>query len=146
MNKIISNQYLQNIIKLAGIIEIIIGLIHFVMPYFIYQINNFNLLPKNELVFILLCVLSVGILLISLGIITILLAKQLDKIIDIMSIFIIIQIILWIFRVTFEFIFPLNINMFYIDPFTNIVLPGLIIELLLFIFSYILIKNYTINK
>jgi len=136
-----TNNKLKNILFIAGIIEIIIGLIHFIMPYFVYKITNFGLLPQNESDFIILCVLSVGILLIAFGLVTILLTKKLNLIIDIMYIYIIIQIILWIMRVSFELIYPLNIDMFYINPFTNIVLPGLVIELLLFIVSFILIKK-----
>ena len=141
-----TNNKLKNLLLIAGAIEIIIGLIHFIMPYFIYKIKNYELLPQNESDFIILCVLSVGILLIAFGLVTILLTKRLNLIIDIVYIYIIIQIILWVLRVSFEFIYPLNIDMFYIYPFTSIVLPGLIGELLLFIISFILIKKEMVSK
>lgn len=140
------NNKLKNILLFAGIIEIMIGLVHFIMPYFIYKIKNFELLPQNELDFILLCVLSVGILLVAFGLVTILLTKKLNHIIDIMYIFIIIQILLWILRVSLEFIYPLNIDMFYVNPFTNIVLPGLVLELLLFIVSFTLIRKEMVSN
>ena len=141
-----TNNKLKNLLLIAGAIEIIIGLIHFIMPYFIYKIKNYELLPQNESDFIILCVLSVGILLIAFGLVTILLTKRLNLIMDIVYIYIIIQIGLWVLRVSFEFIYPLNIDMFYIDPFTSIVLPGLIGELLLFIISFILIKKEMVRK
>ena len=136
---------LKNILLLAGMLEIIIGVMHFIMPYFVYKIDNFSLLPQAEIDFIILCVLSVGILLIAFGLITILLTKKLNLIIDIMYLYIIVQIILWTLRVSFEIIYPLNIDMFYINPFTNVVLPGLIIELLLFIVAFIMLRKEQLN-
>ena len=132
---------IKQILLLAGGIEIFIGLLHFIMPYYIYIIENFRILQKIELDFIILLILAVGILLFAFGLVTIFLAKKATLILDILYYYVIIKIFLWTSRVCLEFIYPVKLSMFYIEPFTIIVLPGLILELILFFIAMVLIRK-----
>ncbi len=132
---------IKYILRVAGTIEILVGLLHFLMPYFLYQSTGFKELNHIESDFVLLVTYSVGILLIAFGATTILLSSKIKEMKEIVYYYLIIKIILWIARVSLEIIYPVGLNMFYIEPFTLIVLPGLIIELLLFIVSAILLKK-----
>jgi len=136
---------IKNLLVVAGIVEILVGLLHFGMPYFLYQSSGFEQLSQIESDFLLLVTYAVGILLIAFGATTILLSSKIDEIQEIIFYYVIIQIILWIARVSLEIIYPVGLDMFYIEPFTLIVLPGLVIELLLFIVSAILLKKLIIK-
>ena len=129
------------ILVIAGLVEISVGLLHFWMPYFLYQASGFEQLSKIESDYVLIVTYIVGILLIAFGIITILLSSKVEEIKEIVFYYLIIKIILWMGRVYLELEYPLGLNMFYIDPFTLIVLPGLFVELSLFIISAILLKK-----
>jgi hypothetical protein len=136
---------IKNLLVVAGIVEILVGLLHFGMPYFLYQSSGFEQLSQIESDFLLLVTYAVGILLIAFGATTILLSSKIDEIQEIIFYYVIIQIILWIARVSLEIIYPIGLDMFYIEPFTLIVLPGLVVELLLFIVSAILLKKLIIK-
>jgi hypothetical protein len=132
---------IKNILVVAGIVEILVGLLHYGMPDYLYQSSGFEQLNQIESDYVLLVTYAVGILLIAFGGTTILLSSKINKIKEIVFYYLIIKIILWTARVFLEMIYPLKLSMFYIEPFTLIVLPGLIIELLLFIISAILLKK-----
>lgn len=136
---------MQNKIKLtlmlAGIVEILVGLVHFAMPPFLYESSGFEQLSIIESDYVLLVTYAVGILLMAFGATTILLASKIDEIKEIVYYYLLIKIALWTFRVLFEVLYPLGLNMFYIEPFTLIVMPGLIIELLLFVVSAYFLKQ-----
>jgi len=129
---------------LAGIIEILVGSLHFAMPYFIYQSHGFMNLTNIESDFILLLTYAVGILLIAFGVTTLLLTKK--ELGFLLYYYLIIQSLLWTARVILELIYPIKLDMFGVQPFTYIVLPGLIFEWSLFVialfFIHKLIKTY----
>ncbi len=131
---------IKNITLFAGIIEIGVGLLHFFMPYFIYQSDGFEYLSEIELNYVTLVTFAVGILLVAFGAVTILFSLHIESVKKILLQYLIIKIVLWTLRVVFEIIYPLELNIFYVNPFTTIVFPGLVLELLLFIVSFILIK------
>lgn len=132
---------IRNILILAGIVEILVGLLHFAMPYYLYQSSGFEQLNHIESDFVLLVTYAVGILLIAFGATTILLASKIHEIKEIVYYYVIIKIVLWMLRVVLELIYPVGLDMFYIEPFTLIVLPGLVVELLLFVVSANLLKK-----
>ncbi len=64
--------YAGRILFAAGVVEIIIGLLHFIMPYFVIQSNGFSQLSHDETAFLIHAVIAVGIAIIPFGILTIL--------------------------------------------------------------------------
>jgi len=138
----INNQHkIKSLLIAAGIVEILVGLLHFAMPYFIYQSNGFMNLTNIESDFVLLVIYAVAILLIAFGITTLLLAKKQKELGLLLYYYLIIQIILWTARVILELIYPIKLDMFGVQPFTYIVLPGLIFEWSLFIYAVILLRK-----
>ena len=136
----------KQILLAAGIIEIAVGLLHFAMPYFAYQTEGFSLLQSSEINFVTLVIFAVGILLVAFGSITILFSRKVESMIEVLYCYVVIKSILWVGRVVLELLYPVNLSMFYIEPFTLVVLPGLIIELLLFVVSVVLIKKVMVAK
>ncbi|VAW48325.1 hypothetical protein MNBD_GAMMA03-2072 [hydrothermal vent metagenome] len=136
----------KQILLAAGIIEIAVGLLHFAMPSFAYQTKGFSLLQPNEINFVTLVIFAVGILLVAFGSITILFSRKVESMIEVLYYYVVIKTILWVGRVVLELLYPVNLSMFYVEPFTLVVLPGLIIELLLFVVSVVLIKKIMVAK
>ena len=134
------------ILIMAGTIEISVGLLHFFMPYFLYQSKGFEQLNSIESDYLLLVTYAVGILLVAFGSTTLLFSKKIEMLKEIIFYYLLIKIILWTIRVILEILYPLGLSMFYIEPFTSIVLPGLVIELFLFILAMILLINQKESK
>ena len=142
----INNQHkIKSLLITAGTVEIFVGLLHFAMPYFIYQSNGFMHLTNIESDFVLLVTYAVGILLVAFGVTTILLSTQINVITKLIFYYVLIQIVLWIARIILELLYPLQLNMFYIEPFSAIVLPGLVIELSLFVIAVFFIYRFMQN-
>ncbi len=129
-------------LKVAGFIEIFVGLLHFLMPFFIDKSQYYFLVSDAESNFVTLLILAVGILLIALGGTTILFANKIKHSIDILYYYLIIQIILWVSRVVLEVLYPVQLSFFYISPFTLLAMPALVVELLLFIFALFLVTSH----
>jgi hypothetical protein len=132
---------LNVVLKIAGSIEILVGLLHFLMPYFVNKNHYYSLSLVAENNFITLLIFAVGILLIAFGGTTILFANRLKQTIDILYYYLIIQVILWLSRVVLEVLYPVQLSFFYIDPFTLLALPALVIEFLLFVFALSLVVS-----
>lgn len=129
---------LKNILITAGTIEILVALVHFVMPYFTHQNIGFISLNHNEVDFIDLLIFAVGILLLAFGSLTIFFAKRVEGLVEVLFYYLVIKVILWSLRVILELIYPVQLDLFYINPFTIIVLPGLVFEWLLFCVALVL--------
>ena len=129
------NNRLDTLLKVAGSIEILVGLLHFLMPYFVDKNHYYSLSSVAENNLVTLLIFAVGILLIALGGTTILFANRLQQTIDILYYYLIMQVILWLSRVVLEVLYPIQLSFFYIDPFTLLALPALVLELLLFVFA-----------
>jgi len=140
---------MQNTIKyilfIAGIIEVLVGLLHFGMPSWLYQSTGFKLLNQIESDYLLLVTYAVGILLIVFGILTMILSFKIKELKELIYYYLIIKTLLWTARIILEIIYPIQLSMFYVKPFTSIVLPGLIIEFCFFLLSTILMKKYILN-
>ncbi|MCU7921030.1 MAG: hypothetical protein KZQ95_22125 [Candidatus Thiodiazotropha sp. (ex Epidulcina cf. delphinae)] len=131
----------KQILLAAGIIEVAVGLLHFAMPSFAYQAKGFSLLQPDEISFVTLVIFAVGILLVAFGSLTIIFSRKVESIIEVLYYYVVIKTILWVGRVVLELLYPVNLSMFYVERFTLVVLPGLVIELLLFIVSVVLVKK-----
>ncbi len=130
----------------AGIVEVVVGLLHFVMPFFAYQSKGFSLLQPNEINFVTLVIFAVGIFLVAFGGLTILFSRMMESMIEVLYYYVVIKTVLWAGRLVLELLYPVNLSMFYVDPFTLVVLPGVIIETLTFAVSVFLIKKIMTAK
>ena len=130
---------LQKLLLAAGIIEILIAIVHFVMPVFVFQNMGFVLLKGNDVSFVYLLIYAVGILLLAFGILTIVFSIKIEGSVEILYFYLIVQVGLWGFRVLLEIYYPVELDLFYIDPLTIAILPGLVFELMLFICTLFLV-------
>ena len=135
------NNMLKNIMIVAGVQEIMVGILHFMMPYFLNQSAGFLQLSSAEMDFVMLVTFATGILLIAFGSVTLLLSKVDLSMIKVLYYYLWIKIILWTVRVVLELVYPVNLDMFYINPFTLAVFPGLVSELGLFIVAMFLVRK-----
>ncbi|MEJ2415290.1 MAG: hypothetical protein P8Y22_08555 [Sulfurimonas sp.] len=142
MNK----NYIKPLLYIAGAVEILVGLLHFFMMNFVLQSRGFSSLSSIESEFVALIVYCVGILLIAFGLLTFYFGKNSEKLVQGLYYYLFIKIILWGSRVVLEIIYPVNIQMFFIEPFTKVVFPGLIIEFLLFLFIFIKVKKKNLKE
>ena len=135
------NNILRNILIVAGVQEIMVGALHFMMPYFLNQSEGFLQLSSIEMDFVMLVTFATGILLVAFGGVTLLLSKIDSSMIKVLYYYLWIKIILWATRVVLELVYPVNLDMFYINPFTLAVFPGLVSELGLFIVAMFLVRK-----
>ena len=137
---------IRNILLVAGIIEIVVGLLHFAMPYYAYQSNGFTRLQPAELDFVTLCVFAVGILLLAFGALTTFLAFRVKSATEVVFFYVVIKAIGLSARVVLEFLYPVKIGLFHIEPFTVLAMPGMIILFLLFASSVVLVRKHMTLK
>jgi hypothetical protein len=114
---------IKNCLLIAGIIQIAMGLGHFIMPELIYKSDGFQHLNSFEIDIVTLCVFSVGILLIAIGLISILCATIYDKYKEVALKITYVILCLWLVRILFEIILPIKITLISINNPTIYVLP-----------------------
>ena len=117
----------------AGIVEIVVGLLHFVMPLFANHSPGLRSLSGSESNFATLSIFSVGLLLVAFGSLTILVSFKSQELKGLLLSFLTIKSLLWCARVGLEIMFPVTIPLFYIQRPTTVVMPLLILVALLFI-------------
>jgi hypothetical protein len=130
MNKY--SDYIGKFLLIAGVAEIAVGISHFAMPYFAYQSIGYSSLNYDEINFVTLCIFAVGILLIAFGILTVFFSLKKESAKGMLFYYCIIKSLLWLARIILEIIYPVKINLFYIEKPTMIILPLLFLVWLLF--------------
>lgn len=118
---------------IAGIIEIIIGIMHFIMPYFVIQSKGFSELNPDETKFLIHSVIAVGIAIIPFGILTVIFSVMRKSLGKILLYYCIIKSVLWGGRVISELILPVKLTLFHFTNPTTLILPLCIIIWLLFL-------------
>ena len=134
-------RFVRKILVLAGIIEVAVGLLHFFMPSFVYQSPGFMTLESKEVHFVTLVIFAVGILLMAFGSVTFFMTKFADH--SLLYYYSLIKSFLWLGRVGLEIAYPIELRLFWVEPFTSIVLPGLVFELLLFVCAAFCLRKRT---
>ena len=133
MTTIKNSNWITKMLLIAGAVEIVLGLLHFVMPMFANQSPNLGSLDKGETNFVTLCVFSVGILLVAMGCLTMVVSIKIKVWEGLLLPFLVVKSLLWCSRVGLELHFPVTIPLLYFHRPTTIVMPLLIAETLLFI-------------
>jgi hypothetical protein len=132
---------MRNLLLCAGVIETAVGALHLAMPSFVYESRGFRSLQPDELGFVTLVILAVGILLLAFGSFTIYLASRTEAILDVLFSYALIKVFLWAGRVLLEVAYPVRLRLFSVEPFTAVVMPGVVLELLLFVASAVLARR-----
>ncbi len=138
---------LQQLLFVAGIAEIAVGLLHFFMP--IYYRRSAGLanasLDEHERAYVALVTYAVGILLLAFGAMTLTFARRPAAALDVLVPYLTIKCVLWAARLGLEVVYPVRLEMFGIDPFTILVLPGVAAELVVFIVATVLARRLDTN-
>lgn len=134
-------RWIRNLLLGAGALEIVLGALHFALPSAVYQSKGFPNLQPEELGFVTLVTLAVGILLLAFGTVTVYLASRADAIVGILFGYALIKAFLWAGRVILEVAFPVRLKLFSVEPFTAVVMPVVLLELLLFVASAVLARR-----
>lgn len=113
----------KKLLFVAGTIEIIMGVAHFLMPGLIYKSAGFLYLNTVEANVVTLCIFSVGILLIAIGFISIVSDKMYDTSKELALNISIINLLLWSVRIIFEIMMPFKITILSIKNPTIFVMP-----------------------
>jgi hypothetical protein len=134
-------RWTRKLLLTAGVVEIAVGALHFAMPSSVYQSRGFASLQPDELGFVTLVTLAVGILLLAFGAFTVFLASRPDAVVEILFGYALIKTFLWAGRVILEIAYPVRLRLFSVEPFTTVVMPGLVFELLLFVAAAVLARR-----
>jgi hypothetical protein len=134
-------RWTRTLLLCAGVLELAVGALHFALPSSAYQSRGFPNLQPAELDFVTLVTLAVGILLLAFGTLTLYLASRTGAIVEILFGYAVIKAFLWAGRVLLEVAYPVRLRLFSVEPFTAVVMPGLVFELLLFVASAILARR-----
>jgi hypothetical protein len=125
----------------AGILQIVMGLSHFLMPRFIYQSPGFQYLNQLETDLVTLCILSVGILLIAVGSILVVCAKKYATHKEIVFYILIINLILWFVRIILELLLPIKLPVLFVENPTIYALPAFIILWFIMAYAFVLMRR-----
>lgn len=136
-----SERWTRKLLLVAGVLELAVGALHFAMPSSAYRSKGFPNLQPDELSFVTLVTLAVGILLLAFGAVTLYLASRPKAVVEILLGYSILKAFLWAGRVFLELAFPVRLRLFSVEPFTAVVMPGLVFELLLFVASAVLARR-----
>lgn len=133
---------IRSVLTLAGTIDIALGLVHFLMPGLIYKSEGFHQLSSVETDMVTLSTVSVGVLLIAIGVISILCAVKYELSKELSRSVTLVLTILWLIRIIFELAFPVRIPLLYIASPTQVILPGLIVLWMVYAFTtFLMLKD-----
>ena len=131
----------QKLLIIAGIIELLIGLMHFTWPFELIEYSEFSKLPDYGKDLIFLSSLAVGLCLSVFGFLTIYFAIKIDELMKPTWIYAITQGILWLVRLIFEILLPVRFKIYIINNPTNTILIGAFILILLYFIPVLLIRK-----
>lgn len=134
-------RWIRKLLLCAGVVELAVGALHFAIPASAYQSKGFPNLQPEELSFVTLVTLAVGILLLAFGTFTVYLASRTEAMVDVLFWYSLIKAFLWTGRVILELAYPVRLRLFSVEPFTAVVMPGLVFELLLFVASAVVARR-----
>jgi len=135
----VKNRVHKNLLVFAGVVEILVGALHFFMMSSINKSSGFSQLSPIESDFVALVVFCVGILLICFGTMTLYFARE--NLSKILYYYLAAKSLLWGGRVVLELMYPIGLEMFMITPFTSIVLPGVMVEFLIFFYLFLSVRG-----
>ena len=123
---------LKGILFIAAAVEVLVGLLHFVMPLEYRDSAGLGALDGAEADYVTLVTYAVGILLVAFGATTYLLARRPAHHLDVLVPYLLVKTILWAARSALEVAYPVQLEMFGVDPFTTLVLPGVLAQTAVF--------------
>ncbi len=125
----------------TAVVELAVGFLHFAMPVFLHRSPGLAELSQIEDDFVLLVTFSTGILLVAFGMVGLLLAASVGRYQDLLFPYLLIKSVLWAARLVLEIVLPVRLSMFWIEPFTAVAMPGMVLEFLLFVIAMVMARK-----
>lgn len=113
----------SNIIRIGGILEFLIALLHFLWPIQLVETGEFTSLSIDYSNYLVLSCISVGLCQALFGVLCFSAAKALITGEKLAWLFCVTQSMLWLIRGVLEMIFPVRVPLFMINTPTILVLP-----------------------
>ena len=136
----------SGLMTVGGCIEILMGLIHFLMPIQLVNASEIAALANNYKNIILLETFAIGLCLFVFGILTIYFSRRLVCGEKSAWIFGISQGVLWMGRTILELLFPVTIPLFFLSSPTALVLPVVFLLGLLFLVPLWMYKDEFVTQ
>ncbi len=128
-----NGQWIPRAILWAGVIEVLVGAMHFLMPPFVFRSAGFVSLSASEADFVRLILFALGFLLVALGSLTVVVSLHQEEWHGLLLPLLTIQSLLWCARIGIEVHYPVAVPLFFLDQPTTLVMPLLVFETLLFV-------------
>ncbi len=125
----------------GGIVEILIAVLHFLMPLQFVRTGEFAELSSDYLSFVLHGTVAVGLCLTVFGMLSIYFAKKLLIGEKTAWVFGVSQGILWTARTISELVFPVRIPLFFLPNPTGLILPLVVLLALLYLVPLMMCKE-----
>lgn len=130
----------------GGVLELLIALLHFLMPFQLLQAAQVTQLSDDYRSFLFLVTVAIGLLLAVLGVLCIYFSTRLllgDKTARVFGLS---QGILWLGRAVLELILPVRIPLFYLSDPTIVILPGSLLLALVFLVPLLAFRAELLDK
>jgi hypothetical protein len=129
------------LIFLGGLMELAVGILHFTWPFSFLQLPSFQGLDSSIRDLLLLTALAVGLCLSIFAFLSFYFAKQVKTETKNTQIFCISQSVLWIIRLIFEILLPVNLSIYFIENPSTIIIGGAIVIILAYLIPVLSLTN-----
>jgi ABC-type cobalamin transport system permease subunit len=131
---------------IGGLVEILLGIIHFIWPFQLIKTGEFTNLSSDYMNLLFLCSLSIGLCLSAFGLLSIYFSKKILFYERSAWIYGISQGLIWEIRAIFELILPVKIPLLFISNPTILILPLAFLLGLLFLVPLWMVKEKFIHN
>ena len=141
-----TNKLSRALIIVGGFVELIIAILHFIWPFNFIQLSDFENVTSPIKDFIMLASLAIGLCMTVFACLSFYFSKRIvsgDKSVMIFSLS---QVILWIFRLIFELIYPVRVPLYSIENPSNIIIFGVVIIILIYLIPVFLLRKINNTK
>lgn len=130
------NLQIRKLLLLGGLIELICGLLHFTWPFALIQTAEFIDLASSTKDLLMLLFFATGLCLTAFAVLSFYFSKKINSYAACVSVFALSQSILWLFRLIFEFIWPVQAPIFVLQNPSVFIKVGAAFIILIYALAY----------
>ena len=141
-----ANKLSRVLIIAGGFVELLIAGLHFIWPFNFIQLPDFENVTNPIKDFIMLASLAIGLCMTVFACLSFYFSKKVVSGEKNVMIFSLSQVILWIFRLIFELIYPVRVPLYSIEQPSVIIIFGVIIIIVIYLFPIFLLRKINNTK
>ena len=141
-----ANKLSRVLIIAGGFVELLIAGLHFIWPFNFIQLPDFENVTNPIKDFIMLASLAIGLCITVFACLSFYFSKKVVSGEKSVMIFSLSQVILWVFRLIFELIYPVRVPLYSIEQPSVIIIFGVIIIILIYLFPIFLLRKINNTK